>query len=111
MQRAAEKDLRCGFPGTAICDDAVEASEDLESWVTLNAILLTQFRFFCAVDLCQWDILLLELCSGFFVLGSQSLAVATPGSKDWRIVRLCSAVDRISWMRKTYILRAPSRDL
>lgn len=99
MSRSAEKDLRCCFPGTTICHNVVETSEDLESWVTLNAILLTQFRFFCAVDLCQWDILLLELCSSFFVLWSESLAVATPWSKDWRIVRFCSAFESITWMR------------
>lgn len=60
----------------------VDTAEDLESGVSLDAVALAQLLLLGAVDLCEGNILVLELGGGLFVLGSEGLAVSAPGSED-----------------------------
>lgn len=73
---------RSSFPLARVRSDALQTTEDLERWVTLNAICLAEFTLLCAVDLSQLDRLLLQRSSGLFVLRREGLAVTTPGSED-----------------------------
>ena len=54
-------------------------SEDLEGGEALDAVLGTKIVLLSAVDLGELDLLREELGGGLFVLGSESLAMTTPG--------------------------------
>jgi hypothetical protein len=60
----------------------VDTAEDLESGVSLDAVALAQLLLLGAVNLCEGNVLCLELGSGLFVFGSEGLAVSAPGSED-----------------------------
>lgn len=64
--------------------DGVEATEDLEGRVALNAMLLAQLGLLSAVDLGELDVLLLEGGGSLLVLGGKGLAVTAPRGEDWR---------------------------
>jgi len=61
----------------------VGAAEDLERGVSLYTEALAQLLLLGAVNLCEGNVLVLELSSGLLVLGSEGLAVATPWCEDW----------------------------
>lgn len=71
--------------------DDVEATEDFEGRVTLNAVLLAQLGLLSAIDLSELDVLLLEGGSSLLVLGGKGLAVAAPRGEDWRARLLARA--------------------
>lgn len=75
-------DLRRRLSGTRICLDVVRAPEDFDGRISLDSIVLAEITLGRAVDLDQRDVLLFQRCCGLFVLGSESLAVATPRSKE-----------------------------
>lgn len=60
----------------------VDTAEKLESRVSLHAVALAQLLLLGAVNLCERNVLVLELSSGLFVLGGEGLAVAAPGCED-----------------------------
>lgn len=60
----------------------VKATEDLERRVSLDAVLLAEVGLLGAVDLCELDVLALELGGCFLILGSEGLAVAAPGGVE-----------------------------
>lgn len=70
-------DVRWGLSGTAIWGNVLRAAENLEGWVSLDAEALAEVDLFCAVNLGQPDVLLLQCSCGLLVLGCQSFAVAT----------------------------------
>jgi len=80
-----------GLAGTLVGLDIVGAAEDLESGVSLYAVALAQLLLLGAVNLCERNVLVLELGSGLFVLGSEGLAVAAPGCEDWTKVSIVCA--------------------
>lgn len=69
---------------TSVGSNVLKAAEDLEGGVTLNAVVLAEVGFLSAVDLGELDVLLLEGSGSLLVLGGESLAVAAPGSEDYR---------------------------
>jgi hypothetical protein len=69
-------DLRICLTLTGVGRDVLLSTEDLESRVSLNAIILAELRLLCAVNLDERNVLLLEGCGSLLVLGSESLAVA-----------------------------------
>ena len=70
--------LRRGLSCTRVCGrGVVKAAEDLESWVALHAILLAEVGLFCAVNLGQLDVLLLQCGCSFLVLRRKCFAVST----------------------------------
>jgi hypothetical protein len=75
--------VRWCFAGARVWLDVVKTSKDLDCWVSLDAIVLTQFCLLCAVDLYKRNVLLFESCSGFLIFGRESLAVAAPWSKEF----------------------------
>jgi len=75
-------DVRSSLALALVGRDVVEATEDLESGVALNAVLLAEIGLLCAVHLRQLDALLLELCCGILVLWGERLAVAAPRGVD-----------------------------
>lgn len=74
--------LRLSFPRARVASRVVHATEDLESWVSLDALLLAKVGFLGTVNLCQCDSLLLQSSGSFFILGGQSFAVTAPRCKD-----------------------------
>jgi hypothetical protein len=82
--RIGVEDVRWCFAGARVWLDVVKASEDLDCWVSLNAIVFTKFCLFCAVDLYKRNVLLFQSCSGFLIFGRESLAVAAPWRKEFR---------------------------
>lgn len=60
----------------------VRASEDLDGWVTLDAIIFAQVGLFCTVDLDEGDIFLFEGGGSLFIFGGQGFAVSTPGGEE-----------------------------
>ena len=71
-----------GLAGTLVRLVVVDTAEDLESGVSLDTIALAQLLLLGAVNLCEGNVLGLELGSGLFVFGSEGLAVSAPGSED-----------------------------
>ena len=63
--------------------DVVQATEDLEGRVALNAILLAEISLLSAVDLGELDVLLLQRRRSLLVFRGKSLAVTAPGGEDW----------------------------
>lgn len=53
------------------------APEYLESWVTLHAVFLAEVGIFCAVNLGQLDVLLLQCGRSLLVLGCKCFAMST----------------------------------
>jgi hypothetical protein len=76
--------LRIGLALALVGDNVLGSTEDLESWVALNAILLAKVLLLCAVDLGELNVLLLQGGGSLLVLGGKCLAVATPRSKDYK---------------------------
>jgi hypothetical protein len=74
--------VRIGLALALVGGDVVQATEHLESRVSLNAMLLAKIGLFCAVDLYELDILLLERRGSLLVLRREALAVAAPGGID-----------------------------
>jgi hypothetical protein len=74
--------LRSSLALASVGGDGLEAAEDLEGRVTLNAILLAEVGLLSAVNLGELDVLLLEGGGSLLVLGGEGLAVAAPGSED-----------------------------
>lgn len=74
--------------------DVLRATEDLESGVALNTILLAEIGLFCAVDLDELDVLLLQGSGSLFVFWGEGLAVATPWGED------CVNAVRRGWQRR-----------
>lgn len=72
-----------GLAGTLVGLVVVDTTEDLESGVSFNAIALAQLLLLSAVNLCEGNVLVLELGSSLLVLGRKGLAVSAPGSEDW----------------------------
>jgi hypothetical protein len=77
-------DLPSSLALARVGSDIIEATEDLEGGVTLDALVSTEVGLLSAVNLGELDVLLLEGRSGLLILGGEGLAVATPGSKDCR---------------------------
>lgn len=77
-------DLPSSLALAGVGSDVLEATEDLEGGVTLNAVVLAEVGLLSAVDLGESDVLLLEGSSSLLVLGGECLAVAAPGSEDCR---------------------------
>lgn len=76
------QDLRRGLSLPGVRCVVIWTSEDLDSRVSFHAIVFAQVDFFRAVNLDQWDILLLQCCCSFFIFGGQCLAVAAPWCKE-----------------------------
>ena len=70
-------DSRRGLSRTRVWAAVVCTAEDLEGWVTFNAMRLAKGSLFCAVNLGKLDILLLQCCRSLFVLWGKGLAVST----------------------------------
>jgi hypothetical protein len=71
------EDLRRSLSCTRVWGNVVSTTEDLESWVTLDAITLAEVSLFCAIDLGEFDILLLQCGGSLLVLWSKCFAVST----------------------------------
>lgn len=76
------RDQRVGLALTAVGRDVVEATEDLQGGVALNAVLLAEIRLLCAINLDELDVLLLQCGGSGLVLGSERLAVTAPWCED-----------------------------
>lgn len=78
-------DLRVGLPlaGVGRRVFILSLAEDLESWVTLNTLVLAQLCLLCAVDLCESNVLLLKGSRSLLVLRSEGLAVTAPRGKNY----------------------------
>ena len=76
-------DLRGRLALATVGGDVVKATEDLESRVALDSVGGAELRVLSAVDLDELDALVGERGRRLLVLGSQSLAVATPGRVDY----------------------------
>ena len=76
--------LRSGLALASVGSDVLKATEDLEGRVTLNTVVLAEVSLLSAVNLGELDVLLLQGGSSLLVLGGEGLAVAAPGSEDWR---------------------------
>jgi len=68
--------------------DIVGTAEQLESRVSLHAVALAQLLLLGAVNLCERNLLVLELSSGLLVLGGEGLAVAAPGREDYEEISM-----------------------
>lgn len=78
------KNLRSSLSLASVGADVLRTTENLERGVSLDTIFLAEVRLLSAVNLGKLDVLLLEGGSSFLVLGGEGLAVATPGSEDYR---------------------------
>ena len=78
--------VRLSLALAAVWGDVLWSSEDLESWVSLDAIVLAKVLLFGAVNLCKSDVLLLEGRRSLLVLWRQRLAVTAPWCKDCILV-------------------------
>lgn len=67
----------------AVGRGVLKATEDLEGGVALDAVGLAEVGLFCAVDLYELDILLLQGGSGLLIFWGEGLAVATPWGEDY----------------------------
>lgn len=77
-----------GLAGALVGLVVLDTAEELESGVSLDAVFLAQLLLLGAVNLCEGNVLGLELGGGLFVLGSEGLAVSAPGSEDWEVVSI-----------------------
>lgn len=66
----------------AVGRGVLQATEDLEGRVALDAICLAEVGLLCAVDLDELDVLLLQGGSGLLVFWGKGLAVAAPWGED-----------------------------
>ena len=62
---------------TGIWGNVLSAAEDLEGWVTIDAILLAKSSLLGAVNLGQLDIFLLQCGGGILILGGKCFAMPT----------------------------------
>lgn len=76
--------VRIGLALALVGGNVIQATEDLEGWVALNAKRLAEVGLLCAVNLGELDVLLLQCGGGLLVLGGEGLAVTTPGGEDCR---------------------------
>jgi hypothetical protein len=81
--RGVGRDARSSLALALVGRDVVKATEDLESGVTLDAVLLAEIGLLCAVHLRQLDALVFKLCRGILVLWGKRLAVTAPRGVDW----------------------------
>lgn len=78
--------VRRGLALAAVGRDIVKTSEDLESGVALDTVVLAEVGLLGAVNLGQSNVLLLESCGGLLVLGCKCLAVSAPGGEDCEVL-------------------------
>lgn len=76
--------LRSSLSLAIVGSVVASTTEDLEGRVSLNVEVLAEISLLSAVDLGELDVLLLEGGGSLLVLGGEGLAVATPGSVDWK---------------------------
>ncbi|KAF5125953.1 hypothetical protein E5D57_010647 [Metarhizium anisopliae] len=62
--------------------DIVNAAENLEGGITLDAVLLAEFSFFSAVNLGELDVLFFQSGSSLLVFGGEGFAVSAPRGED-----------------------------
>lgn len=74
--------IRSCLPLATVWLDAVDATEDLQGRVTLDAMFSAEICLLCAVNLGQGNVLVLERGGGFLVLGGEGLAVTAPRGED-----------------------------
>lgn len=74
--------IRSSFSLALVGSDVVKATEDLEGGVALHTVLLAEVGLFCAVDLDELDVLLLQSGGRLFVFWGEGLAVTAPWGKD-----------------------------
>lgn len=77
MKLGRSIDLRRSLSRTGVWAAVVCTAEDLESWVTLNAMRLAKSGLLCAINLCKLDVLLLQCGGSLFVLWGKGFAVST----------------------------------
>jgi hypothetical protein len=70
------RDSRICLPLALVGIDVVKTTENLEGGIALDAVVCAEVRLFCAVNLHQCDILLLECGCRLLVLRGERLAVA-----------------------------------
>jgi len=75
-------DIRWSLSSTGIGLDVVRTSENLDCRISFYTIVFAEVCLFSAVNLDQGNVLLLEGGGSFFILRSQSLAMATPRSEE-----------------------------
>ena len=76
--------LRSSLALATVGSDVLKATENLKGRVTLNTVVLAEVSLLSAVNLGELDVLLLKGGGSLLVLGGEGLAVATPGSEDYK---------------------------
>ena len=105
-------DLPSSLALARVGSDVLEATEDLEGGVTLNAVVLAEVGLLSAVDLGESDVLLLEGSGSLLVLGGEGLAVTAPGSEDCReILSVAVRFERDGLDQDLHSARTRSLDL
>lgn len=75
---------RWSFSCAGVWRDIVCTTEDLEGWVTFNTKALAEIGLFCAINLAQSNLFLLQSCSCLFIFGGQCFAVTTPRCENYK---------------------------